>query len=107
MKRLILSSFFWGYVCTQIPGSIIALQWSAKKLFATTLIICGLVTILVPVLAHYWGWKAVCAARVIAGLAQGNVLPILHTLLSRWVPPDERGRLGGCSLLLFPNYTVS
>ncbi|XP_032683850.1 LOW QUALITY PROTEIN: uncharacterized protein LOC116850093 [Odontomachus brunneus] len=93
-KRLILSSFFWGYICTQIPGSMIARQWSASKLFALALIVCGLTTIVVPVTAHYGGWQAVCTARVFAGFAQGTILPTIHTLLSRWVPTDERGRLG-------------
>ncbi|XP_014485439.1 PREDICTED: putative inorganic phosphate cotransporter [Dinoponera quadriceps] len=94
MKRMILSSFFCGYICTQIPGSIIARQWSAKNLFAVALVICGLVTIIVPPAAHFGGPVAVIITRVTAGLAQGTVLPILHTLLSRWVPPEERGRLG-------------
>ncbi|EFN85105.1 Putative inorganic phosphate cotransporter [Harpegnathos saltator] len=93
-KRLVLSSFFWGYICTQIPSSIVARQWSAKKLFSLALIVCGVATIVTPLAAYYGGWQAVCATRVIAGLAQGTVLPIMHTLLSRWVPPEERGRLG-------------
>jgi len=31
---------------------------------------------------------------VIQGLAQGFLLPCLHTLLSNWTPIEERGRLG-------------
>ncbi|XP_076624577.1 putative inorganic phosphate cotransporter isoform X1 [Colletes latitarsis] len=93
IKDNILSSFFWGYVCTQIIGSIIAQRWGAQKLFSLAVFICGVATLLVPVAATYSGWEAVCVTRVIAGLCQGTVLPCLHTLLSKWAPVEERGRM--------------
>ncbi|XP_071576583.1 putative inorganic phosphate cotransporter isoform X2 [Temnothorax nylanderi] len=93
VKHIILSSFFWGYTCTQIPASILTQRWSAQKLFAATLIISGLLTFTTPWAAHYGGWQTVIAGRAICGLVQGAVLPCLHTLLSRWSPPEERGRL--------------
>ncbi|XP_029674847.1 putative inorganic phosphate cotransporter [Formica exsecta] len=93
VKHIILSSFFWGYTCTQIPASILAQRWSAQRLLSATLIISGLLTLSSPFAAHYSGWQAVIAARVICGLAQGATLPSLHTLLSKWSPPEERGRL--------------
>ncbi|KAH0956061.1 hypothetical protein HN011_010903 [Eciton burchellii] len=93
VKHLILSSFFWGYICTQIPGSIIAQIWSAQGLFSIALIISGLMTLGSPIAAHYGNWQAMIVTRIISGLAQGTVLPCLHTLLSKWVPPEERGRL--------------
>ncbi|XP_011691709.1 PREDICTED: putative inorganic phosphate cotransporter [Wasmannia auropunctata] len=93
VKHLILSSFFWGYTCTQIPASILTQRWSAQGLFSATLIISGLLTIGTPLAAYYGGWQTVIASRVMCGLVQGAVLPCLHTLLSRWSPPEERGRL--------------
>jgi len=99
VKHLILSSFFWGYICTQIPGSIIAQIWSAQGLFSIALIISGLMTLGSPIAAHYGNWQAMIVTRIISGLAQGTVLPCLHTLLSKWVPPEERGRL--CEWLHF------
>lgn len=93
IKGVIQSSFFWGYVCTQIIGSIVAQRWGAHKLYSLALFACGLVTLLIPVLSQYSGWEAVCASRVIAGLFQGSVLPCLHTLLSKWAPMEERGRM--------------
>ncbi|XP_033218487.1 putative inorganic phosphate cotransporter [Belonocnema kinseyi] len=92
-KNLILSSFFWGYVCTQIPAGLIAQRWGAQKMYAFAISLCGLVTLLVPMAAHNGSWQAVCACRVIAGLCQGVAPPILHTLLAKWVPFQERGML--------------
>ncbi|CAL7933695.1 unnamed protein product [Xylocopa violacea] len=93
VKDIIQSSFFWGYVCTQIIGSIVAQRWGAHKLYALAQFVCGFVTLLIPLLAKYCGWEAVCASRVIAGLFQGVILPCIHTLLSKWAPVEERGRL--------------
>ncbi|XP_017753622.1 PREDICTED: putative inorganic phosphate cotransporter [Eufriesea mexicana] len=92
-KDVIQSSFFWGYVCTQIIGSIVAQRWGAHKLFSLAQFMCGFVTLLIPLLAQYCGWEAVCVTRVIAGLFQGTVLPCIHTLLSKWVPIEERGTM--------------
>ncbi|KYM76069.1 Putative inorganic phosphate cotransporter, partial [Atta colombica] len=93
VKHIILSSFFWGYTITQIPASILTQRWTAQGLFSMTLVISGLLTVATPMAAHYGGWQMVIACRVMCGLVQGAVLPCLHTLLSRWSPPEERGRL--------------
>ncbi|XP_012255380.2 putative inorganic phosphate cotransporter isoform X2 [Athalia rosae] len=93
-QSLILSSFFWGYVVTQIPAGQIAQMWSASKLWALCMFVCGLTNLVIPIGAHFGGWQAVCACRIIMGLSQGCVLPCLHTLLGKWVPPVERARLG-------------
>lgn len=39
-------------------------------------------------------WKAVCASRVVTGLAQAGTYPGINMLLAKWVPMSERGRLG-------------
>lgn len=99
VKHIILSSFFWGYTITQIPASILTQRWTAQGLFSVTLVISGLLTLATPMAAHYGGWQMVIACRIICGLVQGAVLPCLHTLLSRWSPPEERGRLCKCICL--------
>jgi len=99
VKHIILSSFFWGYTITQIPASILTQRWTAQGLFSMTLVISGLLTVATPMAAHYGGWQMVIACRVMCGLVQGAVLPCLHTLLSRWSPPEERGRLCKCTCL--------
>lgn len=70
-----------------------ARDWGAHKLFSLAQFACGLLTLLIPIVAKYCGWEIVCVTRVIAGLFQGTVLPCLHTLLSKWVPMEERGRI--------------
>lgn len=91
-KDTILSSFFWGYICTQILGNIIAQHWGAQKVFSTALGINGILTLSVYPAASL-GWEVVCFTRVVAGFCQGTIMPTLHMLLARWSPSEERGRL--------------
>ncbi|XP_058803237.1 putative inorganic phosphate cotransporter isoform X2 [Phymastichus coffea] len=93
-QSLVLSSFFWGYVITQVPCGYFASTWSAQRLLSIGLLICGLLSIAIPLVVDDGGWIAVCACRMGMGLCQGCVLPGIQTLLARWVPPSERARLG-------------
>lgn len=89
-----LSSFFWGYVVTQVPSGYIANIWSSQKLLAIGMLICGIFKVLTPIAAHYGGLEAVLVCRVVMGLTQACLLPCIQTLLSKWAPPSERARLG-------------
>lgn len=56
-KALILSSFFWGYVVTQVPAGQIAQRWGAKQLLLWSMILCSALTLLTPMCAEIGGWK--------------------------------------------------
>lgn len=89
-----MSSFFWGYVVTQVPGGQLAERCGAKILLFGGVLLCSLLNILTPLCAAYGGWQLLCGLRVIQGLCQGMIFPCTHTLLSKWAPVEERGRLG-------------
>ncbi|EFN68275.1 Putative inorganic phosphate cotransporter [Camponotus floridanus] len=93
-KNLVLSSFFWGYVVTQVPSGYIANVWSGQKLLAIGMLLCGVLNVVMPFVASKWALPAVLVCRVGMGLTQACLLPCIHTLLSKWAPPSERARLG-------------
>nr|XP_003704538.2 PREDICTED: putative inorganic phosphate cotransporter isoform X2 [Megachile rotundata] len=93
-KSMILSSFFWGYTVIQVPSGYIASVWSGQKLLCIGVFVCAILNALIPTVARYGGYIAVCICRVGMGLCQGCLLPCTHTLLSKWAPPNERSRLG-------------
>ncbi|XP_058452668.1 putative inorganic phosphate cotransporter isoform X2 [Malaya genurostris] len=93
-QSIILSSFFWGYVVTQVPAGQMAQRFGAKILLLFSLGICSSLAVLTPVFAHIGDSKLVIALRIIQGLSQGFIFPSTHTLLSKWAPVSERGRLG-------------
>ncbi|XP_030381273.1 putative inorganic phosphate cotransporter isoform X2 [Scaptodrosophila lebanonensis] len=92
-KSLMLSSFFWGYIFTQVPGGYIAQRYGAKMILLVGLIICSILTILTPFVIALGGWQGLCAVRALEGLTQGAVHPATHTLLAKWSPAKDRGML--------------
>ncbi|XP_034650012.1 putative inorganic phosphate cotransporter isoform X1 [Drosophila subobscura] len=97
IKSLLLSSFFWGYVVTQVPAGQLARKFGGKVMILSGLTICSVLNILTPLCAKLGGWQLVCALRVVEGLCQGVVFPSTHTILSQWAPPKERATLGTCA----------
>ena len=111
-KSLVLSSFFWGYVITQIPGGQMAKKYGGKIMLLVSITLCSLLNLLTPKFAEFGDWPAVACLRVVQGLCQGVIFPSTHTLLAQWVsamthsrkcivwssvfqaPPCERGTIG-------------
>jgi len=51
VQGLVLSSFFYGYIVTQIPGGWLATKIGGRKLFGIGVGMTALVTLLTPALA--------------------------------------------------------
>ncbi|CAG0908694.1 unnamed protein product [Cyprideis torosa] len=90
-QGLILGSFFWGYVFTQLPGGIIAKRFGGKWVYGIGTLLASVFALLTPVAAR-WGVGGVVSVRVIQGLGEGVVFPATHCLMSQWVPPLDRSR---------------
>ncbi|XP_015114736.1 putative inorganic phosphate cotransporter [Diachasma alloeum] len=91
---IILSSFYWGFAVVQVPVGHLARIRSAKTVLGIGMLISGIGSILSPIIFDNGHWMYFVACRVAIGLGQAGLLPCTHTLLSKWVPPNERGRLG-------------
>ncbi|XP_025995967.2 putative inorganic phosphate cotransporter isoform X2 [Solenopsis invicta] len=89
----LLSSFFWGYVITQIPFGILAKRYGAKYFLGIGMLINSIFGLLVPISA-YWGYWPLIIIRFIQGLGEGPIVPCTHALLAKWIPPNERSRMG-------------
>ncbi|KAH8377397.1 hypothetical protein KR093_005289 [Drosophila rubida] len=89
----ILGSFYFGYLISQLPGGILADKYGAKWVLGGCLLTSGLCTMLMPLaikLGDEWGLMVI---RILTGFAQGPLFPGCTSLLSAWVPANERGRL--------------
>lgn len=93
-QGLILSSFFWGYVVTHIPGGMLAEKFGGKYVLGLGILSTAVFTLLTPVAATYGGSDWVIAVRILEGLGEGPTFPALNAILARWVPPQQRGILG-------------
>ena len=122
MQSIILGSFFYGYVITQIPAGYLAGQKivSCKWLFGFGILFTSMFTVLMPLAAktHYYLLLAIRVLEgmflqfsntvlfkirntrdlskiifCILGLGEGVTFPVMHAMLAEWSPPLERSRL--------------
>ncbi|KAK3576150.1 hypothetical protein CHS0354_016309 [Potamilus streckersoni] len=86
------SSFFWGYIITQIPGGYMASRLPANRIFGLAIGTSAFLNLFLPAAAkvHY---GLVMAVRILQGLAEGVTYPACHGIWSHWAPPLERSKL--------------
>ena len=66
IKGIMLSSFFWGYIVTQVPGAYLAQsKFGAKKTVGFGLLIASVFTMITPFAAY--NKTLLLAARVLTG----------------------------------------
>ncbi|CAH0715894.1 unnamed protein product, partial [Brenthis ino] len=94
IQSVILSSFFWGYIILQVPGGELAAKFGGMILITICIAVNSAVSLLLPIGSYYGGWQLVCACRVVQGLSQGFIFPSIHNLIGKWVPLEEKSRLG-------------
>ncbi|CAH1108548.1 unnamed protein product [Psylliodes chrysocephalus] len=93
-KNMILSSFFWGYICFQVVAGQFIKKWGPKWFFGGAIFIASLFCALVPLIGAQLGYQGVIACRIITGLMQGFMFPCVHCLLSFWTAFQDRAKIG-------------
>nr|CAD7401468.1 unnamed protein product [Timema cristinae] len=93
-QGLILSSFFWGYVVTHLPGGMLAERFGGKYSLGLGILSTAVLTLLTPLAATYGGANWLIAVRILEGLGEGSTFPAMNALLAQWAPPSERSRIG-------------
>lgn len=74
-QGLILSSFYWGYVLTHLPGGILAEKFGGKYSLGLGVLSTALFTLITPWVIIWTGgnWKALVALRIIEGFGEVSV----------------------------------
>ncbi|KAH9731925.1 Ascorbate transporter [Citrus sinensis] len=88
---LIQSSFFWGYLLTQIVGGIWADKFGGKPVLGFGVIWWSVATVLTPVAARI-GLPFLLIMRAFMGIGEGVAMPAMNNMLSKWIPVSERSR---------------
>lgn len=52
MQGIILSSFYWGYIITHIPGGLLAEKIGGKFVFSGGLMFAAIITLLIPIIVN-------------------------------------------------------
>merc|ERR1719458_1420103 len=88
----LLGSFNYGMVLTMVLGGPLADMAGGKIVMLATTLISSLCTLAVPFLAAT-SLPLLLTVQVIYGMSGGLVVPALSSMLARWEPVRERGRL--------------
>ncbi|CAF1315292.1 unnamed protein product [Rotaria sordida] len=90
------SSFFWGYLITQVPGGYLAAKFPANHVFGFALGISSFLNLFIPFAAKFH-YGFVMILRILQGLVEGVTYPAAHGIWRWWAPPLERSTLATIS----------
>jgi len=88
---LIQSSFFWGYLLTQILGGVWADRYGGKVVLGFGVVWWSLATMLTPVAVRA-GLPVLLTMRMCMGIGEGVAMPAMNSIIAKWVPGSERSR---------------
>ncbi|XP_033188462.1 vesicular glutamate transporter 1 isoform X2 [Bombus vosnesenskii] len=91
-QGLVLSSFFYGYISTQLLGGWLGARIGGKRVFGIGIATTAFLTIITPPLARMSVYILV-ALRIVEGICEGVTYPCIHAIWAQWAPPLERSKL--------------
>ncbi|XP_068975091.1 sialin isoform X1 [Bombus flavifrons] len=91
-QGLVLSSFFYGYISTQLLGGWLGARIGGKRVFGLGIATTAFLTIITPPLARMSVYILV-ALRIVEGICEGVTYPCIHAIWAQWAPPLERSKL--------------
>ena len=69
LAGIILGSFFYGYIVTQIPGGMLSAKYGAKWVFGLGCLCTTVLTLLTPIAAYQSTWLLI-VVRILEGLGE-------------------------------------
>lgn len=93
-QGLILSSFYWGYVITHLPGGLLSEKFGGKYSLGLGMLSTAIFTLLTPVVVEWGDSDGLIVLRILMGLGEGTTFPALNAMLAQWTPPEERSMIG-------------
>ncbi|KAI1288230.1 Sialin [Halotydeus destructor] len=87
-QGIVLGSFWYSYMCMQVPSARLAEEVGGKWIVAVSLIGSGVVNMITPLISDWL--TALIASRVVLGVLQGGIFPSCYAMLYKWMPQKER-----------------
>lgn len=91
-QGIILSSFFYGYLCTQLLGGWLGTKLGGATVYGMGLTTTSLLTLVTPLVVTE-SYYPLVALRIIEGLFEGVTYPCIHAVWAKWAPPSERSSM--------------
>jgi len=105
-RGIVLSSFFAGYLVTQVLGGWLAQKLGGKAVLGFGVLWWSVFTIITP-LSAFTSFPVLIAARIAMGLGEGVAFPSVYHMFGRWVPARERSRAASFNLAAIPAGTLT
>ncbi|XP_046750723.1 putative inorganic phosphate cotransporter isoform X1 [Diprion similis] len=93
-QGIILSSFYWGYIVSQVPGGVMADKFGGKYTLSASILSSTTFTLLTPLVVNKFDSTGLIVLRILMGLGEGTTFPALNVLIAEWAPPHERSKIG-------------
>lgn len=90
-RAFVLSSFFYGYLCTQILTGVLQKHFGSKVVLIAGVILWTLMDMSTVFVSH--DIPLLCLMRALMGCGEGVVMPSLHRFAADWFPIHERSSL--------------
>lgn len=91
-QGLVLGSYFWGYLLTQVPAGYLAGRFGARFIYGGAIFMSSVVTLFLPMSAGVH-WMLFAGLQILVGTAHGAIWPCLSVIGAHWAPLHERGKL--------------
>lgn len=90
-QGIVQSSFFWGYLCTQVLGGVLADRYGGKYVLGIGVVWWSVATALTPFAAGC-GIATLAVVRAMMGVGEGVAMPAMNAVIAKWVPRSLRSR---------------
>ena len=87
-QGVILGSFWYSYMCMQVPSGRMAEESGGKWIVAVSLIGSAVINLITPLITG--SMTALVTSRVVLGVLQGGIFPSCYAMLYKWMPQKER-----------------
>ncbi|CCD90612.1 D-glucarate permease (MFS family) [Bradyrhizobium sp. ORS 375] len=90
----VFSAFGWSYVLAQVPGGWLLDRFGSRWVYACSIVIWSLFTMMQGWIGFFSGGAAVVALfalRFLVGLAEAPSFPANARIVASWFPSNERG----------------
>jgi ACS family sodium-dependent inorganic phosphate cotransporter len=91
MQGIVLSSFFYGYLITQIPAGMLVPKYGPKKV-----LLCAILLWTLSDFSTIWSapWPALLITmRILVGMGEGANFPCVYAFASAWFPKERKATL--------------
>ncbi|XP_075233603.1 major facilitator superfamily transporter 9 isoform X1 [Lycorma delicatula] len=92
IQGLVLSSFFYGYIFTQLLGGWMGARYGGATVYVIGVFSTALLTLITPLLANISVYLLV-VLRIIEGFFEGVTYPCIHAVWAKWAPISERSQM--------------